>query len=132
MKVKRIHLKDNNLILTILKGSLNALIISLVAILVFAFIIKFTSISDGLIKPVNQIIKVLSVLFGCFIALKNTENNLLKGVLIGGAYTILAFVLFSALNGKFELTVSLLLDMLFGGFVGLISAIITNILKKRT
>ena len=58
MKVKSISLKNNSSVFTILKGAFNALIISLISILIFAFIIKFVSISDGLIRPVNQIIKI--------------------------------------------------------------------------
>lgn len=132
MKVKNIKIKDNNSLLTILKGALNALIISLVAILIFAFIIKLTSISDALIKPVNQVIKVVSILFGSFMALKKSnEKTLFKGLLIGVCYIILAFVLFSTLNGSFQISSLFVLDIVFGASVGVISAIICNVLKKR-
>jgi len=132
MKIKSVSLKNNNSLFTILKGALNALIVSLVGILIFAFIIKLTSISDGLIKPINQVIKIISILFGCIMAFKkSTDKTISKGLLIGALYTILAFVLFSALNGKFEISISLLLDILFGGAIGLISSIICNIFKKR-
>lgn len=132
MKIKSVRLKNNNSLFVILKGALNALIVSLIGILIFAFLIKLTSISDSLIKPMNQVIKIISVLFGCMIAFKKTtEKTLSKGFLIGTFYTILAFVLFSTLNGKFEFNITLILDILFGGAVGLISAIIINIFKKR-
>lgn len=132
MKVKSVRLKNSNSLFVILKGALNALIISLVGILIFAFIIKLTSISDGLIKPINQVIKVISVLFGCFVAFKNSsEKTLSKGLFIGVLYTVLAFVLFSALNGKFEFSLTIFLDVLFGGLAGIISAIICNIFRKR-
>lgn len=132
MKIKKINIKDNGSFLTILKGALNALIISLLGILLFAFIIKLTSISDGLIKPINQVIKIISVLFGCLMAFKKgADKTIFKGILIGICYTVFAFVLFSALNGKFEFNSSLLLDILFSGALGLISAIICNIFKKR-
>ena len=132
MKIKSVSLKKNNGTITILKGAMNALIISLVGILIFAFIIKLTSISDSLIKPINQAIKVISILFGCFAALKQvTDKTILKGLLIGAIYTILAFLLFSTLNGKFEFSFTLILDVLFAGAVGIISAIICNIFKKR-
>ena len=132
MRVKSVSLKNSNSLFTILKGALSALIISLVGILIFAFIIKLTSISDILIKPINQVIKVISILFGCILAFKNkAEKTLSKGLIVGIFYTILAFLLFSTLNGKFEFNISLLLDILFGGAIGLISSIICNIFKKR-
>lgn len=132
MKIKSVSLKNSNSLFTILKGALTALIVSLVGILIFAFVIKLTSISDGLIKPINQVIKVISILFGSILAFKNgVEKTLPKGIIIGVLYTILAFLLFSTLNGKFDFNISLLLDVLFGGTIGLISSIICNIFKKR-
>jgi len=132
MKTKSITLNKNKTILTILKGAINALIVSLLAILAFAFIIKLTNISDAFIKPINQIIKVVSIFFGCFIAFKkDDEKTLFKGIFIGGLYVILAFLLFSALNGSFEFSPTIFLDILFGLIVGAICAIITNIFRKK-
>jgi len=132
MKIKSVSLKNNNSIITVIKGAMNALIVSLISILIFAFIIKLTSISDSLIKPINQVIKVISILFGCFFAFKKgTDKTILKGLLIGILYTIVAFILFSTLNGKFDFNITILLDMLFAGAIGIISAIISNIFKKR-
>ena len=127
MRTKKVRLGNSSGFLTVLKGALNALIVSLLSILLFAFIIKLTSISDGLIKPINQVI-----LFVCLIAFKKDgEKTLLKGAVIGIAYTILAFVLFSALNGKFEFSVSLVYDVLFSAAIGIICAIISNIFRKK-
>ncbi len=131
MKVKRISLNNSGKVLTILKGALYALIVSLLSILAFAFIIKLTNLNDGFIKPINQVIKILSVLFGCFMAFKkDNEKTLVEGAIIGGAYIIFAFILFSALNGKFEFSSSIFLDILFGFLIGIIPAIICNILRK--
>ena len=41
----------------VLKGSLIALAISMVGILVFAFFIKYVAVPTSAIKPVNQVIK---------------------------------------------------------------------------
>ncbi len=133
MRTKKIRIANSsNSFLTILKGAMNALIVSLLSILLFAFIIKLTSLSDGLIKPINQVIKVLSILCGCFFAFKKDgEKTLLKGALIGVVYTILAYILFSALNGKFEFSVSLIFDVLFSLALGVICAIICNIFRKK-
>ncbi len=132
MRTKKLSLEKSNGIMTILKGALNALIVSLLSILLFAFIIKLTSLSDGLIKPINQVIKVLSILIGCFFAFKKDgEKTLLKGAIIGLVYTLLAYVLFSALNGKFEFSMSLVYDVLFSMAIGVICAIICNIFRKK-
>lgn len=132
MRTKKIKLNSSSSFLTILKGAMTALIVSLLAILLFAFIIKLTSLSDGLIQPINQVIKVLSIFLGCVFAFKkNNSKTLPKGALIGALYTILAFVLFSILNGNFEFSIGLIYDVLFGVAVGVICAIILNVVRKR-
>lgn len=124
--------KDRSFLLAIIKGSLIALCISLVGILIFAFILKFASISDKAIRPINQIIKGVSVLIGVFVAMRKVDKmGLVGGLLIGLVYTILAFVVFSTLDGHFELNLTLLNDLLFGGIMGAICGIIAVNVKRR-
>lgn len=124
--------KDRSFLLAIIKGSLIALCISLVGILIFAFILKFASISDKAIRPINQIIKGVSVLIGVFVAMRKVDKmGLVGGLLIGLVYTILAFVVFSILDGNFEFNLTLLNDLLFGGIMGAICGIIAVNVKKR-
>ena len=124
--------KDRSFLLAIIKGSLIALCISLVGILIFAFILKFASISDKEIRPINQIIKGVSVLVGVFVAMRKVDKmGLVGGLLIGLVYTILAFVVFSILDGNFEFNLTLLNDLLFGGIMGAICGIIAVNVKRR-
>lgn len=124
--------KDRSFLLAIIKGSLVALCISLVGILIFAFILKFANISDGAIRPINQIIKGVSVLVGVFVAMRKVDKmGLIGGLLIGLLYTIIAFVVFSILDGNFEFNLTLLNDLLFGGIMGAICGIIAVNVKKR-
>ena len=124
--------KDRSFLLAIIKGSLIALCISLVGILIFAFILKFASISDGAIRPINQIIKGISVLVGVFVAMRKVDKmGLVGGLLIGLIYTIIAFVVFSILDGNFQFNLSLLNDILFGSIMGAICGIIAVNVKRR-
>lgn len=121
------------LLLSVLKGSLVALCFSLVGILVFAFLLKFTNISDSVINPVNQVIKGLSVFFGVFIGLKKEkEMGLVSGLLIGLIYTMVAFLVFSILDGHFVFDRTLLNDIIFGGIMGAICGIICVNIKKSS
>ncbi|MGN1162851.1 MAG: TIGR04086 family membrane protein [Christensenellales bacterium] len=124
--------KDRSFLLAIIKGSLIALCISLVGILIFAFILKFASISDGAIRPINQIIKGISVLVGVFVAMRKVDKmGLVGGLLIGLIYTIIAFVVFSILDGNFQFNLTLLNDILFGSIMGAICGIIAVNVKRR-
>ena len=123
-------LKSNTI--TYLRGAIIAISISLVLILLFALLIRFFGISDNLIMPINQIIKILSIFFGVFLALKDhAQNGLVKGLIIGIVYTLIAYITFSILSGYFKLSLSLLYDIIFGGIIGGISGIISvNLIKK--
>lgn len=125
--------KHNGVFLSIVKGSLIALCVSLIGILIFAFCLKFTSLSDKLILPINQVIKGLSIFLGVFFGLKKRkEMGLVSGLLIGFIYTIVAFVVFSILNGAFNFDHTLLNDIIFGAIIGGICGIICVNLKKST
>ena len=118
-------------ILSIIKGVFWAISVSLLCVLIFAFIIKFTNISENVISPINQIIKVLSILIGCWVASKKIPSNgWFYGLILGALYTIFAFLIFSILDGEFSFTISLLNDFVFGAVLGLISGIITFAIRK--
>lgn len=117
---------------SLVKGSIFSLSISLIAVCVFAFMLRFLNISVGLIVPINQVIKIGSILIGVFIGLKKAkEMGLITGFLIGVIYTLLSFVVFSLLNGGITLKPSLVNDVLFGGIAGAISGIVAVNFRKK-
>ena len=125
--------KENPLLKSILKGSLIALCVSLILVLVFAFLLKFTDVPDSIITPVNQVIKGGSIFLGVFIGLKRSkELGLVSGLLIGFIYTIVAFLVFSALSASFSIDVTLLTDIVFGAIIAAICGIICVNIKKTT
>ena len=127
------RLKNNKILFAVLMGSLFAVIVSLVGILFFAFVIKLFGLTDGVLKPVNQVIKGISIMLGCLFALKKyRENGLVVGLCVGLLYTLIAFVVFSLLNGSFGFDKTLLTDIVFGGIMGAICGVICVNIKKRT
>ncbi len=136
MKAKTQSLKEStgfNMVGLLIKGTLIALCISLVLVLVFAFLLKFTNIPDSAIFPVNQVIKGVSVFLGVFLSLrKSKELGLVSGLLIGFIYTILAFLVFSALSRTFTFDITLLTDVVCGAVIGAICGIICVNIKKSS
>ena len=121
----------SNIILQLTKGTFWALSFALLAILIFAFVIKYTDISSNAIQPINQVIKALSILLGCFVFGKKIKTKgWLWGAVIGILFTILAFIVFSILDGSFVFSVSLLNDILFGAIMGAIAGVICISLRK--
>ncbi len=134
MKLKALKSENksvNGLWVALLKGVVTSLCVALVGILLFAFVLRFTSISDSVISPVNQVIKGVSIFFGVFVGLKKYKNQgLLNGLLIGFIFTILAFLVFSLLDGAFCFDRTLLNDLIFNSVIGAICGIICVNLKK--
>lgn len=116
---------------SIFKGILFSVLMSLVLILIFALIIKVSNLPETFIKPINQVIKVISIFVGVFVAVrKNREAALFKGLFIGLVYIVVSFLVFSALDKSFNLGWSILNDLLFGGIAGAISGVLFKIKNK--
>ena len=59
-----------------------SVIVTLAAVLLFAFLIKIFSIGSSVITPVNQVIKALAIFLGCLLSLRDTKGWL-KGAIAG-------------------------------------------------
>ena len=114
-----------------IKALLVSLIITFACIILFAFIIKYASLSDKLITPVNLFIKGFAVLIGALILTKGASNGLIKGVLFAGVYTLLAFTIFSLLAGHFTLGIGLVADFAFSAVAGGIGGLLGVNMKAK-
>ncbi|MDD4816128.1 MAG: TIGR04086 family membrane protein [Clostridia bacterium] len=124
----------SNLGLIVIKGALFGLCASLIFILIFAFFLRFVAVSDGAILAVVQVIKGLSILFGVFVGMKKTkELGFITGMMIGLLFTVFSFLVFSVLdNFTFEISKTLLNDIIFGTIIGGICGIIAVNFKKES
>lgn len=102
--------------------------LTLILILIFAIIVKYANLSDGVIKAVNQFIKCISLFLGCFFCVKEGKG-LFKGALIGVLYFGFMLILFSVLGGG-GFSLATLLDGVLCLTVGGASGIITANVKK--
>lgn len=115
---------NNSLLLNYLKGLVVAMVISFALIIVLACSLKWFSLDEKYISPLNLAIKTISVAIGSLVAIKGESRGLFKGVCFGLLYIFLAFISFSALAGSFSMDISFLLDIAFsclaGGLVGIL------------
>ena len=125
--------KENNKKTTILaffKAAILSTIVALVLIMLFAFILKWTNLSDGFIMPINMLIKAISVCVGTLLLCRNGQGGLIKGLVLGAIFAILSFAVFSALNGSMVLKFSLVLDFAFCAVCGAIIGVVAVNFKK--
>lgn len=86
---------------SVLKGLVIAVLITAVAVVLFALLMQWIKPSDGVIRVVNQIVKLVSIAGGVFFAVgRGGENGLLRGAAIGFLYMALGVVLYAVLSGQ--------------------------------
>ena len=120
---------NDNFFIQVVKGVITALVITLLGVLIFAFVLSVTSLSNQVIKPVNQFIKLLAVFFGCFLSVKDGKG-FAKGGLIGLLSSILSVLIFGLIAGSFTSFLGVLIDVAFGFLMGGISGIISASVRK--
>lgn len=128
-----VKIKDNaSFVLSLLKSAILGVITSIVLVLILAFVLKFIEISDGLITIIDEIIKIISIFIASINLVKRSPYKILfKSALLGAIYTLLTYIVFSALKGSYIFGLGLIIDIVLGAVVGIIIAVILNIFTKE-
>ncbi len=121
--------KSSNFIVQIIKGVFTTLIVMLVAVFLFAWIVKLASLNYGVIKAVNQFIKVLAVFIGCFFSLRESKG-LIKGLLVGALSAVLISLIFVLISSEASFGIGFFIDIIFISILGAISGIISVNIRK--
>ncbi len=116
-------------ILQVVKATLAALIFSLVFVIIFTLIIQLASVKASVIKPVNQVFKIIAVAVGGLLFIRG-EKGFLKGAIAGLASVLLSYVLFSIIGGSFAVNWTFALEIVLGSAAGIITGIIAVNVKK--
>ena len=88
---------------------------TLACILLFAFMMQWLKPSDGVIRVVNQLIKLAAIFVGVRLAVgTGGERGLLTGALVGFLYMLLGVVLYALLSGQQLPLTSYLSDIAMG------------------
>ena len=123
-------MQSKTFLTSVIKAIALSLICSLVGILLFALVVKIVALSDGIIKTVNQFIKVMAVFIGCFFSVKG-KLGLVKGGVSGALCTLLLYAVFALMSGSSVFSVQMLADMAFTAVVGGISGVIAVNMKGK-
>ena len=113
----------------IFAGVITATVLTLLLALVLALVCWIFKLSLSVIKPVNQFIKVIAIFSACLISVKG-QAGYLKGLIVGVFTAILSCLVMSFFGGKFA--DGLLIEVLFGGAIGLISGVIAVNIKNKS
>lgn len=112
-------------IIRIIKGSVTAIILTLLLLLVFAIILTYTSLNENVINPVIIVISVVSILIGSSIStLKISKNGLLNGGLVGIIYILTIYLLSSITSSGFGINLYSIIMIILSIIAGMIGGII--------
>lgn len=109
----------------IFKGVGIALIVTILALLVFSIILTYTNVSENTITPVIIVVTAISILCGSSISTKKIKKNgMVNGGLIGLVYLLILYIISSILNWRFGLNLQSLIMILLGIAFGILGGII--------
>ena len=127
-KLENTEMKAN--IIRILKGSITAIVITLILLFIFSIILTYTSIKESTMSPVVIVITAVSILIGSSIStLKIKKMGLVNGALVGLIYILTIYVISSITGLGFALQLQTIIMMLAAIGAGMIGGIIGVNLK---
>ena len=115
---------QNNLI-RIIKGSILAIIISIILLTIYAALLTYTSIAETTMTIVVITIAGISILIGSSIsARKIKKQGMLNGALVGIVYMLALYLISSSTSTGFNMDVKTIIMILVGVLAGMIGGII--------
>ncbi|MBE7076739.1 MAG: TIGR04086 family membrane protein [Clostridiales bacterium] len=116
---------------SLVKAGLLGIVITLIGMVLFAVVLKFTNLDTKTISYINDVIKAVSIFFVVLLVKRLNGRLLINGAISGLIYGLLCFLVFSILNGGFEFNLSFVWDLLFAVLVGIIASVIVNVMSRK-
>jgi len=118
-------LEINKNIIRVIKGSIFAIMISLILLLIYASLLTYTDISETTMVPVVIAISGISILIGSSISsLKIKKQGMLNGALVGLIYVLFIYILSSILISGFSIDMQSIIMIIVGIIAGMIGGVI--------
>lgn len=109
----------------IIKGTIIAIIFTLIFLFIFSIILSYTSVSESLIAPAIIVITACSIFIGSSIGnIKMQKNGLINGAIIGGIYLMSIYLLSGIINHNFSFTTQSIIIIVSGMICGMFGGII--------
>ena len=122
-RTNQIDLKTN--FIKIIKGSIIAIIISVICFTIFATVLTCTDIKENTIPSVVLIISLISILIGsCISSRKIKKKGILNGAIVGITYISIIYILSSILLTGFSLNLYATIMIIGAVLAGMIGGIV--------
>jgi len=118
-------------VLTILKGTMISIILTLILLFAFATVLTYTTVAENTIPAVIIVITAISLLIGSsVVGRKARKNGMLNGGIIGGIYLLLIYVISSIVGGNFSIGFKSFIMIIVGILFGILGGIVGVNAKK--
>lgn len=116
---------NSNSLIRILKGSMIAIAVTIILLIIFAAILTYSNINENTMPTVIIVITAFSILIGSQIATtKIKRNGILNGALLGVIYITFLYILSGLVTKNFSLNnysiIMIATSILIGGLGGII------------
>ncbi len=124
IKVNENSTHSNNII-KILKGSILAIVISIILLVIFAIVLTYTNFNENMTPTVIIIITAISILIGSQITASSIKKNgILNGIAVGLIYVLFLYLMSSTISKNFSLNnyaiIMIAASIAIGGLGGII------------
>lgn len=121
----KVNEDNSNSVIRILKGSIIAMVATIILLIIFAAILTYTNINENTMPTVIIVITALSILIGSQIATsKIKRNGILNGAIVGLIYIAFLYILSGLVTKNFSLNnysiIMIATSILIGGLGGII------------
>lgn len=119
--------------LRLIRGLGVSVLVTIAGVAIFALLMQWIRPEDGTVRIFNQVLKLLSIGAGVYVAVgRGQEGGLLRGALVGLLYMAVGVGLYALLSGQAASVTAYLADLAMGVAAGgIVGMILSNLSPVR-
>lgn len=103
-----------------------------VMIILFTLLLMAVRLSDGAVRAINQVIKLVSVFIGAYVCIgRGGERGLIRGAILGAAYMALGVLIYMLFSGQGFNASAYLCDILMGVAAGGVIGMLLSAMPEK-
>lgn len=122
--------KNSNFI-NVARGSIIAITITLVCLVIFSGILANTEVAESTINPVIILVTAVSIFVGSIMSVSRiSKRGIINGGIVGMIYFLAIYILSGIVNSNFSINISGIILIICGILAGMLGGIVGVNIKK--